>query len=106
QGFVHTLLYKTASPSVVQAVEETGASLPTAVQVDRCIWNHQHDGPCKTGGCQAIVMLHKDTTCGPSARSGTCPRAPPAGSPSGSGASRASRAAAPRTTRRETAGGH
>lgn len=60
QGFVHTLMYKTTSPSVVQAVEETGASLPTAVQVNRCIWNHQHDGPCKQGGCQSIVMLHKD----------------------------------------------
>jgi hypothetical protein len=60
QGFVHTMLYKTASASVRQAVEETGASLPAAVQVDRCIWNHQHDGPCKNGGCSSIVMIHKD----------------------------------------------
>ncbi|CAK0833398.1 unnamed protein product [Prorocentrum cordatum] len=60
QGFVHTLLYKTASAAVLQAVRETGALLPTAVQVDRCVWNHQHDGPCKNGGCSNIRLIHKE----------------------------------------------
>merc|ERR1712187_201812 len=61
QGFIFTLIYKPGSPQVVQALRETGAALPKAVMVDRCIWNHQQNWGCPHAmDCKKVVMIHKD----------------------------------------------
>ncbi|CAK0838151.1 unnamed protein product, partial [Prorocentrum cordatum] len=64
-GFFHMMFYKNFSLAA-QAAAEAGVTLPRAVQVDRCVWNHQHmqDCPGKLK-CSDIVMIHKDlwSTC-------------------------------------------
>merc|ERR1712216_172894 len=61
QGFVWTFLYKSGASEVRMALSETGAVLPKAVMVDRCIWNHQQNWGCERKlNCSRVVMIHKD----------------------------------------------
>lgn len=61
QGFTHALMYKT-STKIAAAVKKAGYTRPPAVQLDRCIWNRQHDTGCERDSmdCDKVVMIHKD----------------------------------------------
>lgn len=60
QGFMHALMYKN-SKSVLASIKTAAYQRPPAVQLDRCIWNRQHDTGCEeVMDCDKVVMIHKD----------------------------------------------
>ncbi|CAK0897234.1 unnamed protein product, partial [Prorocentrum cordatum] len=68
QGYLHTLFYKQAAPSVSRALAaagiagEGGEGAVAAAQLDRCVWNYQHGPDCPPRfNCSRVVAHHNPT---------------------------------------------
>merc|ERR1712194_655054 len=64
QGFLHTLFYKTSSTAVQASIKHAKATMPKALQVDRCTWNYQKGWGCDQDlDCNNVVLIHKEGGC-------------------------------------------
>lgn len=62
QGYVNTLIYQAKAEVAVAALTAAGAVIPSAVQLDRCIWNYQTGAGCPGRfDCSLIQVHHKPT---------------------------------------------